>query len=113
MFVILWNDNTSTCTDINKARKMIFSKKNNVLQIPPTNAVLEEHIKRAAYQGGHYVGQALLPAPELPTQTRKVSHQNEDGCTNYTGHGCLKQHTLAMNWRSTSVRRPAARDADA
>jgi len=63
--------------------------------------------------GRSYVGQTLLPAPELPTQTRWGSHQYEDGCTNYTGHGCLKQHTPAVNWCPTSVRRPAPRDADA
>ena len=28
-----------------------------------------EHVKRAAYQGGHVWGQTLLPAPELPPPT--------------------------------------------
>ena len=52
-FVILLYDRTSTCKEINKARKKIFAKKNNVQLIPPTKADLEEHVKRAAYQGGH------------------------------------------------------------
>ena len=51
-FVILFYDRTSTCKEINKARKKIFAKKNNVQLIPPTKAALEEHVKRAAYQGG-------------------------------------------------------------
>ena len=63
-FVILLYD--STCKEINKARKKIFAKKNNVQLIPPTKAALEEHVKRAAYQGGHVWGQTLLPTPELP-----------------------------------------------
>jgi len=37
--------------------------------IPPTKAALEEHVKRAAYQGGHAWGQVLLPASELPPAT--------------------------------------------
>ncbi|KAL8591566.1 hypothetical protein ACOMHN_055533 [Nucella lapillus] len=37
--------------------------------IPPTKAALEEHVKRAVYQGGHVWGQILLPAPELPPPT--------------------------------------------
>ena len=35
-FVIPIYDRTSTCTDINKARKKLFAKKSSVLQIPPT-----------------------------------------------------------------------------
>ena len=68
-FVILLYDRTSPCTDIDKARKKLFARKNNVELIPPTKAALEEHIKRAAYQGGHVWGKVLLPAPELPAAT--------------------------------------------
>ena len=46
--VILLYDRTSTCKEINKARKKIFAKKNNAQLIPPTKAALEEHVKRAA-----------------------------------------------------------------
>ena len=55
----------STCTDTDKARKKLFARKNNVELLLPTKAALEEHVKRAAYQGGHVWGQ-VLPAPELP-----------------------------------------------
>jgi len=65
-FVILLYGRTSTCTDIDNACKKLFARKNNVELIPPTKAALEEHVKRAAYQGGHVRGQMLLPAPELP-----------------------------------------------
>ena len=65
--VILIYDRTSTCTDINKARKKLFTKKSSVLRIPPTRAALEQHVKRAAFQGGHVWGQTLLPQPTLPS----------------------------------------------
>ena len=68
-FVILLYGRTSTCTDIDNACKKLFARKNNVELIPPTKAALEEHVKRAAYQGGQVWGQMLLPAPELPPAT--------------------------------------------
>jgi len=68
-FVILLYDRTSKCTDIDKARRKLFARKNNVQLIPATKAALEEHVKRAVYQGGHVWGQILLPAPELPPPT--------------------------------------------
>ena len=38
-------------------------------QIPPTQAALEEHAKRAVYQDGHILGKKLLPDPVLPSPT--------------------------------------------
>ena len=78
-FVILLYDRTSPYTDIDKARKKLFARKNNVELIPPTKADLEEHVKRAAYQGGHVWGQVLLPAPELPAATSWGWIKSEDG----------------------------------
>ena len=68
-FVILLYDRTSKCTDIDKARRKLFARKNNVQLIPPTKAALAEHVNRAVYPGGHVWGQILLPAPELPPPT--------------------------------------------
>ena len=67
-FVILMYDRTSTCHNINKARRKFFSKK-NVKNIPPTKASHEQHIIRATYQGGHVCGLLLLPSPLLPLPT--------------------------------------------
>ena len=78
-FVILLYDRTSTRKEINKARKKIFAKKNNVQLIPPTKAALEEHVKRAAYQGGHVWGQTLLPMPELPPPSSWGWIKNDEG----------------------------------
>lgn len=68
-FVILLYDRTSTCTNVNIARNKLFARKNNVRQIPPTSASLEQHIRRATYQAGYVWGQALLPSPALPSPT--------------------------------------------
>ena len=68
-FVILMYDRTSTCHDIDKARRKIFAKKNNVKHIPSTRAALEQHVKRATYQGGYVWGQLLLASPPLPLPT--------------------------------------------
>ena len=68
-FVILLYDRTSTCTDINKARQKLFTKRTNVKAIPPTKAALEQHVKRAVYQGGYVWGQSLKVSPVLPSPT--------------------------------------------
>ena len=77
--ILLIYDRTSTCTDIDKTRKKLFVKKSNVQLIPPTNAALEEHVKRAAYQGGHVWCQTLIPTPEVPPPTSWVWAKNEEG----------------------------------
>ena len=66
-FVILIYDRTSTCTDVNQARKKLFAKTSCVKRIPPTRAALEQHVKRAVFQGGHVWGQSLVPDPVLPS----------------------------------------------
>ena len=68
-FVILLYDRTSKCTDIDKGRRKLFERKNNVQLIPPTKSALEEHVKTAVYRDGHMWAQILLPAPELPLPT--------------------------------------------
>ena len=40
-FVILLYNRTTTCTDINKARKELFAKRSSVLRISPTQDNLE------------------------------------------------------------------------
>ena len=66
-FVILLNDRTSKCMDIDKTRKKLFANKNNVHLILPTKAALEEHVKRAAYQQWPCVG------PDTATGTGAAS----------------------------------------
>ena len=66
-FIILLYYRTSTCREINTARRKLFAKRHSVESIPPTKAALEEHVKRAVLQGGHVWGQALVLTPELPS----------------------------------------------
>ena len=68
-FIILLYDRTSKCFDINKARRKLFTKRTSVKQIPPTKAALEQHIRRAVYQGSYVWGQLLLADPKLPSPT--------------------------------------------
>ena len=51
-FVILLYDRTSTCADINKARRKLFAKKTNVKLIPPTKAALEQQQPGGGGGGG-------------------------------------------------------------
>ena len=78
-FVILMYDRTSTCSDIDKARRKLFAKKNNAKQIPPTKGALEQHVKRAAYQGGHVWGQLLLATQTLPSPSSWCWKKTEYG----------------------------------
>ena len=66
-FVILLYDKTSTNTDVNKARKKLFAKTTSVQRIPPTYAALQQHVKRAVYQGGHVWGNVFCPDPKIPS----------------------------------------------
>ena len=78
-FVILMYDRTSTCTDVNKARKKLFAKRSSVQRIPPTRAALEQHVKRAVFQGGHVWGQILVPQPVLPSPSSWGWIKTDDG----------------------------------
>ena len=49
--VILMYDKTSRCTDIDKARRKMFAKRLTAEQIRPTFDALEQHLRRAIYQG--------------------------------------------------------------
>lgn len=56
-------DRSSNRTDINDARKELFTKRGRAMDaIPPTKAA---HTKRVAYQAGHCWGQ-MLSEPYLP-----------------------------------------------
>jgi len=109
-FVILLYDRTSKCADIDKARRKLFARKNNVELIPPTKAALEEHVKRTVYQGGHVWGQILLSAPELPPPTNwGWSRTGEGQYTPYwtrlpeAAHSCIE--LVSCNCKKGCVRR--------
>ena len=65
-FVVLLYNRTSTEMNVNEARKQLFSQKGRPMDgLPPTQAALLEHIKRAAYQAGHVWAQMLIAVPNL------------------------------------------------
>uniref|UniRef100_UPI00358F0BB1 uncharacterized protein n=1 Tax=Myxine glutinosa TaxID=7769 RepID=UPI00358F0BB1 len=67
-YVVLLYDRTCTCSEVNLARNKLFAKKSRSIEaIPPTQAALVQHVKRATYQGGHCWGQSLVPHCYLPS----------------------------------------------
>lgn len=78
-FVILPYKRTCTATDVNKARRKMFAKKNSVQRISPTSATLEQHVRRAVFQGAHVWGQSVDPQPVLPSPTDWGWSQMDDG----------------------------------
>ena len=67
-FTILLYDRTNTLSNIDEARKRLFTKKGRTMYtIPPTRGALHQHTKRAVYQGGHCWGKSLEVAPVLPS----------------------------------------------
>ena len=79
-FVILMYDRTSTCSDINTARKKLFAKKGRPLEsIPPTHHALVQHVRRAVYQGAVCWGQALSAQPDLPCPSEWGWKKTADG----------------------------------
>jgi len=66
--VVLMYDQTSTEIKVNEAQKQLFSQKSRPIDgIPPTQAALVEHTKRAAYQAGHVWAQMFVAVPNLPS----------------------------------------------
>ena len=68
-------DKTSELTEVNLARKALFTKGRQLDHILPTEAALIEHTKRASYQAGYIWGQALVAQQHIPSP-------NEWGWTN-------------------------------
>eukprot|EP00058_Branchiostoma_floridae_P011619 XP_002597107.1 hypothetical protein BRAFLDRAFT_76362 [Branchiostoma floridae] len=67
-FTILLFDRTSTCSSINQLRKHLFTRKNRPMSsLPPTQAALHQHMRRAILQGGHHWGRNTTPCRQLPS----------------------------------------------
>ena len=68
-FKVLMYNQTTPHQDVNKTRQFMFSQGTRSIEsIPPRQAALEKHIKRAAYQAGQVWGQALVSIQELPAE---------------------------------------------
>ena len=70
-YTILLYARRSELTSINALRKYLFTEKHReMINLPPTQGVLREHLKRAVLQGGHYWGNVTTayrqhPSPDL------------------------------------------------
>ena len=65
-YVVLLYQRTSTLSSVNSARKHMFTQNQEMDNIPPSYAALEQHVRRAAYQAGHIRGQSLVADPVVP-----------------------------------------------
>lgn len=66
LLVVLLYDRTSELVKVNDARKWLFTQRSRSLEsIPPTQAALTQHIKRASYQACCW-SMAMTLVPELP-----------------------------------------------
>ena len=69
-FVVIMYCRTSGDMNVNTAGMILFSQMSrNIDNIPPPQAALYQHVKRASYQSGHMWGQSLKVQPELPDVT--------------------------------------------
>ena len=69
-FVVIMYDRSSTTCKVDEARFDLFARKQRAYDaIPPTQAALKEHVKRAVFQAGHLWGQSTLTEQKLPSPT--------------------------------------------
>ncbi len=81
-FVVLMYSRTCPFKKVNQARQTIFAQGNRTIEnIPPTQAALWQHAKRAAYQAGHVWGQSCIQLQELPIPGEWGWQTSADGWT--------------------------------
>ena len=79
-FAVLLYDRASTEEKVNAARKQLFSQKGrSMVCLPPTQAALVEHTKRAAYQAGYVLAQMFTAVPKLSYPVEREWLQTNDG----------------------------------
>jgi hypothetical protein len=67
-FVVTMYDRSSPTTSVDDTRLDMFARKQRPYEaIPPTQAALLQHTKRAAYQAGCIWSQSTLSQPETPS----------------------------------------------
>ena len=67
-FVVLLYDRSNSKTTVNALRKHLFTKKGRPIEgLPPTEAALLQHAKRAALQSGYYWHQCMSAQQTLPS----------------------------------------------
>ena len=67
-FIVLLYSRSSDAYRVNKARRELFVRGTRSLEnIPPTQAALIQHVRKAAYQAGLVWGQSLVTQQKLPS----------------------------------------------
>ena len=64
--VILLYHGKANCTSVNECRRKLLCNGRTCDNIPPTQAAVIQHVKRAAYMAGYVRANALYPMQELP-----------------------------------------------
>lgn len=68
MFVVLMYDRSSSKMTVNALRQHLFTKKSRSMEaLPPTEAALLQHVKRAAFQSGYSWYRCLSAQQTLPS----------------------------------------------
>ena len=95
-FTVVLYDHTSSAGEVILARKVLFSQCGRTIEnIPPTQAALLQHIKRAAYQAGYIWSPAIIGEPHLPSPgdggwKLKTCLKNQLSSRNYFDVGAKK-----------------------
>ena len=75
-FVVRMYERSSSKVAVNALRKHLFTKKGRPMEgLPPTEAALLQHTKRAAYQSGSCWYRSLQAGQNLPSPGEWVGHQ--------------------------------------
>ena len=79
-FIIIMYSKTCTLSRVNEARRELFTKGLRTLDnIPPTQGVLIEHVRRTVRTGTFQWSQALGPSPILPSPEHWGWQKTESG----------------------------------
>lgn len=79
-FVVLLYDRSSNKTSVNALRKHLFTKKGRPMEaLPPSEAALLQHVKRAVYQSGFCWYRSLLVQQNLPSPAEWGWQAGDDG----------------------------------
>ena len=81
-FVVLMYSRTCSASRVNVARQEQFAKSSRSIEnIPPTQAALCEHIRRATFQAGYIWGQTQIPSQTLPSPSDWGWDDKDEGWT--------------------------------
>ena len=95
-FVVLMYDLASDIKEVNDARKQLFTHKSMALDnIPPTQAALQQHIKRASLQA-NCLNQTLVLNPDLPSPSDCGWTKEASGWQLFGRH-CQRHQNLSTN----------------